>query len=285
MTERWTLDSILRVTTDFFADKGIRSARLDAELLLCRVLGLSRVQLYTHYDRPISESERETYRELVRRRANLEPVAYILGEREFYGRRFAVGAGVLVPRPETEHLIDAVLDELRGAERPRILDVGTGSGAIAATLALELEAAVVACDVDDLALRTARDNAQSLGANVEILKSDLFAAIGTAKFDAILSNPPYIPEGDARVETGVRRHEPVLALFSGSDGLNFIRRLVAESPSYLVADGLLAFELGAGQRAAVAELLEHCGYRSIRFVADLQGHPRVVLARSPRLAG
>lgn len=275
----WTVDSILRVTKDFFEGKGIGSARLDAELLLCHVTGLGRVQLYTHYDRPLSDDERDAYRELVRRRGGLEPVAYILGEREFYGRRFVVKPGVLVPRPETEHLVDAVLEWAREGEAGRIADVGTGSGCIAVTLACELPSVtVVATDVEDLALAVARENANAhdVGGRTQWLAQDL---LPPGEFDAIVSNPPYIPEGDPRVEPGVLRHEPGRALFAGADGLAVIRRLISAAKTQLRPGGLLAFELGEGQAEAVRELLPET-----RFIEDLQGIPRIAVWRSAELA-
>ncbi|MEO1172389.1 MAG: peptide chain release factor N(5)-glutamine methyltransferase [Myxococcota bacterium] len=274
--QRWTVDAILRVTKDFFAAKGIESARLDAELLLCHVTGLQRVQLYTHYDRPLSDAERDAYRELVRRRGTLEPVAYILGEREFYGRPFIVRPGVLVPRPETEHLVDSVLEWARGAEPVRIADVGTGTGCIAVTLACELPAAqVVATDVEETALALAIENAAANGVSdrTEWLRRDL---LPDGNYDAIVSNPPYIPEGDPRVAAGVHHHEPASALYSGPDGLDVIRRLVAQAPSQLRPHGLLAFEIGAGQVRAVSDMLPE-----VRFVEDLQGISRIAVWHAP----
>lgn len=277
---QWTIESILRVTRDFFSSKGIESARLDAELLLSYVLDLNRVQLYTHFDRPLDTEEQDRYRDLVRRRAALEPVAYILGEKEFYGRNFVVGPSVLVPRPETEHLIDAVLRWAAQRDVARIADIGTGSGCIAITLALELsEVSVVATDLSADALKVAKENARSHGVfdRIEWHCCDLFPE-GARGFDVVASNPPYIAEGDAEVEVSVHVHEPHLALFSGADGLDLIRRLVAAAPGRLEEPGLLAFELGAMQADSVAALAP-----DFSFIDDLQGYRRIALwERTPQ---
>ena len=269
---RWTIESILRVTRDFFISKGIESARLDAELLLADVLGLNRVQLYTHFDRPLDTEEQNRYRELVRRRASLEPVAYILGEKEFYGRRFAVGPSVLVPRPETEHLIDAVLRWATQHDVKRIADIGSGSGCIAVTLALELpETSVVATDLSADALEVAKENARGHGVNdrIEWHCCDLLPDSARG-FDVVASNPPYIAEGDSEVAASVHVYAPHLALFSGTDGLDLIRRLVATAPQRLEEPGLLAFELGARQADAVTAMAP-----DFAFVEDLQGYRRI----------
>lgn len=284
----WTIARILKTTQDYFAAKGIDSPRLDAEVLLAHVLKVGRVHLYTHHDRPLDTAERDAYRELVRRRAAREPVAYILAEREFYGRAFTVTRDVLVPRPETEHLVDAVLAwaRERGLAAPRLADLGTGSGAIAVTLAAELpDAHVVATDLSPAALEVARGNAARLGVGerVELLHGDLLAplaALSERRFDVIASNPPYVPETDRRdLQPEVRDHEPAMALFAGADGLAVIRRLVAEAGAFLGRPGLLAFEIGAGQAAAVRALCEQHGWPAVEFAADLQGHPRVALVQ------
>ncbi len=271
--ETWTIESILRVTKEFFATKGIETARLDAEVLLTSVLSIGRVQLYTQYDRPLSEEELARYRELVRRRAGIEPVAYILGEKEFYGRRFEVTPDVLVPRPETEHLVDAVLEWAKSHSVASILDVGTGSGCIGITLACELpEARIVGTDSSSAALQVAARNAEALAVNdrTEWLEADVFPSAG--RFNVIASNPPYVPLKDPRLQDRVRLHEPSSALYAGEDGLDVIRRLVREGPSWLDSPGLIAFELGLGQAEAVRELAT-----DVRFVDDLQGIPRIAL--------
>lgn len=279
----WTIERILKTTHDYFAGKGLDSPRLDAELLLAQVLGVKRVVLYTHFDRPLSDAERDAYRVLVKRRAAFEPVAYILGEREFYGRAFQVQRDVLVPRPETEHLIDEVVAWVKTRElaTPRIVDVGVGSGAIAVTLALELpQATVHAVDLSAAALQVARDNASRLGAQVTFHEGDLLGPVkDDATFDIVVSNPPYIGTSERdQVQRDVLDHEPHLALFAGEDGLAVIRRLVVDAAAVVRARGLLAFELGDTQKEAVRALLERGPWTNIRFAADLAGHARVALA-------
>lgn len=295
-TDAWSIGRILQWTAGHFVSKGIDSARLDAELLLANVLEKNRVYLYTHYDQPLTMRERDAYRELVRRRARREPVAYILGQREFYGRNFRLTSDVLVPRPETEHLVDAVRDWLavepqRALAAPRVVDVGTGSGIIAVTLAALFPAAeVVAVDVSPAALRIARSNAElhGCGEHIRFCEGNLLAAVPAAAggeqpgelFNIIAANLPYIPQSDASsLEPEVRDFEPSLALFSGDDGLDLVRRLISVLPLYLAAPGLVALEIGAGQWTQVRKLLEAVpGLSLIRAVADLQGHPRVALA-------
>ena len=282
--EVWTIERILKATQDYFAGKGIASARLDSELLLVEVLKIKRIQLYTSYDRPLTDAERDAYRALVKRRAAFEPVAYILGTREFYGRPFMVTRDVLIPRPETEHLVDAVLTWVRdsGIEAPRIVDVGTGSGAIAVTLAKELpSASVTAVDVSATALAVARRNAESSGAAISFLESDLLAAVA-GPFDVVVANLPYIGENERpTLAPDVRDHEPGLALFAGADGLALIRRLVTQAAGLTRLSGLLALEIGAGQGAAVRELMSAAGWTKVAVQADLAGHPRVVTGQRP----
>ncbi len=282
--EAWTIERILKATQEYFAGKGIASARLDSELLLVEVLKIKRIQLYTSYDRPLTEPERDAYRALVKRRAAHEPVAYILGSREFYGRPFVVNRDVLIPRPETEHLIDAVLKHVkeRALTGPRIIDVGTGSGAIAVTLAKELpDANVTACDVSAKALDVARANAKSLDAAVTFVESDLLNGT-TGPFDIVAANLPYIGTSErASLAPDVRDHEPSLALFSGADGLDAIRRLVVDAVVVSARGGFIALEIGASQGAAVRALLGEAGWVNVKVEADLAGHARVVTAERP----
>ena len=284
--EVWTIGRVITWTTSHFAERGIDSPRLDAELLLAAVLGKNRLYLYTHYDQPLTPSERDAYRAFVQRRAKHEPVAYILGEREFYGLAFTVTRDVLVPRPETEHLVDAVREwfDEHPCARPRIVDVGTGSGAIAVALAAQIPAAeITAIDISAAALDVARQNATRHGVQerVRLLAGDLLEPVaGEAPFDVVAANLPYIAESERPdLMPEVRDYEPDLALFAGVDGLALLRRLIAAAPARLASPGLLALEMGAGQWPEVQRALnESSAFTGVRAVADLQGHKRIALA-------
>jgi release factor glutamine methyltransferase len=252
------------------------SAGRDAELLLLWAAGVSKVGMLTHPERLLSEEEAARYEAAIVRRLGCEPIQYIVGEQEFYGLRLRVTPAVLIPRPETEHLVEAVLARLSGPVR--ILDVGTGSGAIALALAAGLpEAVVTAVDVSPAALEVARSNASALGLQVRFLESDLLGAVAGEVFDAVVSNPPYVPLGDkAEMQAQVREFEPGLALFGGASGMDVYERLVPQAFMALRSGGLLAMEIGFGQRELVAALLR--GWGGVVFVDDLQGIARVVLA-------
>jgi release factor glutamine methyltransferase len=284
--EPWTIGRVLVWTTKHFAEHGIDSPRLDAELLLAAALGKNRLYLYTHYDQPLMDAERAQYRLYVQRRAKREPVAYILGEREFYGLAFTVTRDVLIPRPETEHLVDAVREwfDANPCEHPQIADVGTGSGAIAVALAVQVPAAaLVATDISAQALLVAQQNAarHAVSERIHFVESDLLTAVvHDGLFHVIAANLPYIAEPErAELMPEVRDHEPTTALFAGVDGLALIRRLIAEAPARLASPGLLALEMGAGQWPAVQQaLLDSAVFSAVRAVCDLQGHKRVALA-------
>ena len=280
MSQTWTIEAILKTTQDYFASKGIESARLDAELLLVHVLKVPRIKLYTGFDSPLQQTEVDAYRALVKRRATHEPVAYILESREFYGRPFKVTRDVLVPRPETEHLVDAVLERVRenALSELRVMDVGTGSGAIAVTIAAEVpNATVTAVDISDAALAVARENAVTNNATVAFGRADLLAGAPEG-LDAVVANLPYIGTDErASLPATVRDHEPALALFSGADGLDAIRRLIAQAPAHLRVGGLIALEIGATQAPAVRDLLKSA-FTNVRTHNDLAGLTRVVTA-------
>ncbi|HEX6772681.1 MAG TPA: peptide chain release factor N(5)-glutamine methyltransferase [Acidobacteriaceae bacterium] len=257
------------------------TARRDAELLLMRVAGVSRADLLAHPERELTERQSHHYEAAIARRVLHEPVQHIIGKQEFYGREFIVNRLVLIPRPETEHLVETVLGI--DPARDRILDVGTGSGILAITLALELPSATVtATDISTAALTVAQKNAEQLGAaeRIRFMASDLFAALGEERFDCIVSNPPYVAKGEA-LEPQVRDFEPATALFAGDDGLAIYRRLIPEAADHLEAGGHLLLEIGEGQREAVEFLLKQCGYEEIRFGSDLQRISRVARARKP----
>lgn len=284
--KEWTIADVLRWAADDFRARGIESPRLDAEVLLSRALGTTRIQLVVDAPRVLPAEDLARFRDMVRRRRAHEPVAYILGEREFFGRVFRVDRRVLVPRPDTETLVEVALDRTRHVSMSmRALDLCTGSGCVAVTLAKERPtSSVIATDASDDALAVARDNALRLGAyNVALCTGDLYGALdASARFDVITANPPYIARGDiASLMQDVRDFEPRLALEGGDDGLALIRRVVSGAPAHLVPGGVLAVEVGAGQAPAVAELLRAAGFDSIDSRRDYARIERVVSGMLP----
>jgi len=262
-------------------------ASRDAATLLLHALGTTRAALMTDPGRVLTADRRSAYEALITRRLAHEPVQYILGEQEFYGLALHVNPSVLIPRPETECLVEAVLDEIKsgGASSGRILDVGTGSGAIAIALAVHLpEADITAVDTSAAALEVAGTNTvrHNVAGRVYLVQSDLLKALGGCEgcFDAIVSNPPYVLTGDREgLSPQVRDYEPAEALFAGATGLDVYRRLIPQAHAALRPNGLLALEIGYGQRDEIAAML--MGWSALRFVDDLQGIPRVALARKP----
>jgi release factor glutamine methyltransferase len=259
------------------------TAARDAELLLLHTLQISRATLLAYPDRELIAEQHAVYRAKIARRSQHEPVQYITGEQEFYGLLLDVTPAVLIPRPETEHLVEAVLAHLPKDIVLQIADIGTGSGAIAIALAVHLpQAEITALDLSSEALAVAAANARkhSVANRVHMIQSDLLSAVNQSgqSFDSIVSNPPYIPESDrASLHPQVRDHEPAAALFAGPDGLDLYRRLIPQAYAALKPNGLLALEIGHGQREAIAALLE--SWQEVSFVDDLQQIPRVVLAR------
>lgn len=259
------------------------NARRDAETLLLHTLGIPRTTLLAYPSRILSAGEQAAFEAAITRRYDSEPIQYITGEQEFYGLALKVTPDVLIPRPETELLVEAVLSRL-GPDAGRavgIADVGTGSGAIAIALAVHLpQARVTAVDLSEAALAVARGNAvrHHVADRIQFLRSDLLAGVNPATvFDAVVSNPPYVPESDrAMLHPEVRDHEPALALFAGDSGLAVYRRLIPQAERMLKPGGLLALEIGHGQSDAVASLLE--GWSPVKVLLDLQQIPRVVLA-------
>ena len=284
-SDPWTLLRLILWSSEYLEGKGLSSGRLDAEYLLAHVLGTGRLQLYMDFERPLEQEELNQFRPLLKRRASREPLQYILGCQPFRELELIVRPGVLIPRPETEQLVDEVLDWFLSKEvdRPTALDVGTGSGAIALSLAAESGAKVVATDISSVALDLARSNAEAAGleALVEFREGSIFEPIpATARFDAIVSNPPYVREKDEPLlEPEVLDWEPREALFSGKDGLDVIRDLVAGAFQYLRPGGLLALEVGLGQAREVALLLEDSGYyASVKIKRDHATLERFVIA-------
>lgn len=284
----WTIGSLVRWATEDFRSRGIENPRLDAEVLVAYALGIDRTRVIIDAQRPLEPSELALLRDLVRRRRAREPVAYLRGEREFYGLRFRVDARVLIPRPDTEALVEVGLSRTAHVSLSmRQLDLCTGSGCVAIAMAKERPTAkVLASDLSEDALAVARDNAYRLGAyNVAFVESDLFERVGApgeTRFDVITANPPYIPHGDIPgLMADIRDFEPRLALDGGEDGLDLVRRIVEEAPAFLEERGVLAIEIGDGAAAATRELFERRGFREIVIARDYGKIERVVSGVRP----
>jgi release factor glutamine methyltransferase len=268
------------------SDENLRAtATRDAELLLLHILQIPRTSLIAHPDQELSPSQRAAYENSIARRLRHEPVQYITGQQEFYGLTLKVTPAVLIPRPETEHLVEAVLKLLPTNKSVKIADIGTGSGAIAIALAAHLpQAAITALDISPEALTIATINARehNVAARIRFLQSDLLSALDheAETFDAIVSNPPYVAESDhATLHPQVRDYEPATALFAGETGLDIYHRLIPQAHNALKPTGLLALEIGHGQQDAIASLLQT--WRNVSFINDLQQIPRVALAKKP----
>jgi release factor glutamine methyltransferase len=261
------------------------TATRDAELLLLHTLQIPRVTLLAHPSRELSTNQRTAYEHSVARRLQHEPVQYITGQQEFYGLTLKVTPAVLIPRPETEHLVEAVLERLPANEPLKIADIGTGSGAIAIALAAHLpKAEVTAVDISPDALAVAATNARehNLSDRIRFLQSDLLSALDDegGSFDAIVSNPPYVAETDRlTLHPQVRDYEPATALFAGETGLDIYRRLIPQARQALRPNGILALEIGHDQQAAIAALLQ--AWSNLSFISDLQQIPRVAVAQTP----
>lgn len=279
-----TVLEVVQKTTEFLAGKGVESARLNAELLIGHALGLKRMQLYLQFERVLVEAELEKIRPLVKRRSQREPLQYIVGDTEWSGVKLKVDKRALIPRPETELLVERVIERL--AEPPlRILDLGTGSGAIALALAKRYEnAAVTAVDASDEALALASENGKALGLadRVNFLKSNWYEALKADEpYDLIVSNPPYLTADEtAAAEPEVRAHEPVSALTAADAGLADLRTIIAGARRYLKPGGLLALETGIAQHAELARLLAEAGFTGVESLRDLTERDRFVMARA-----
>jgi len=273
-----TLKTALAQGTELLAREGILEPRLTAEVLLAHAMHCERTYFFAHPEQELREVEWIHFGRYLDERLKGKPTQYITKKQEFYGRDFKVTRDVLIPRPETELLVEAVLK--RRAEARAIVDVGTGSGAIAVTLALELKRRVMATDLSMEACLIARENAARVGADVDFTAGDLLNAFADSSFEVLVSNPPYVPLQDrATLQREVRDFEPALALYGGADGLEVYRRLIPEARRVLKPGGLLALEIGFGQAEAIAEMATK--WRSVELLPDLAGIPRVLVCERP----
>ena len=280
-TDVWTVKDVLKWSIEYLKKEGFTTARLDAELLLSASLEMDRVQLYIQHHKPLIAAERQKFREFLQRRAKGEPVAYILGEKGFYGHVFNVTPSVLIPRPETEMLVDLVVNESnKDAENFRVLDIGTGSGCVAISIKQELDCYCEGWDISSDALAVARTNSEKLEAiiawrQVNVLDGDQWN--GEEKFDVIVSNPPYIAENEKEtMSKSVVDYEPERALFADENGLAFYKVIAERARSRIESQGHLFLEVGYKQSDAVCEIFQSNGWNGVKTYKDLSGHQRVV---------
>lgn len=258
---------------------------LDARVILCKVLSLSYEQLLVRYDNVLSALEEKEFLRLVDRRVSMEPIAYIMGKQEFYGRDFVVDKSVLIPRPETELLVDSIIEDYNIHhldKNIKILELGIGSGAISVSIASEiLRAEIFAVDISSEALKIAKINSYNHKVNekIKFIQSDWFSNVGEGRYDYIVSNPPYIDYNDKFVATGTRLFEPKLALYANDNGLAAYKTIINSASSYLKDGGKLLFEIGYKQRDKILDILRECGFTDILTKKDLAGHDRVVIAQ------
>jgi release factor glutamine methyltransferase len=286
MQKVWTIAELLSKAAEHLQDKGLENPRLNAEIMLGHLLSLKRLELYLHHDRPLNRRELSTFRDMIKRRLAGYPLQYLTGETDFFSLTFQVNPYALIPRPETEILVEAVLSRVRGLEPPReIADLGTGSGVIAITLAIHLaESQLWAMDCSSGALALARKNARRHGVadRIRFFQGDLFEPLKgrEGSLAAVVSNPPYVSSNQLKnLSREIRLHEPSLALDGGPDGLGVIRRIVAGAPQYLRNDGILAVEVGDGQAPEVQKMVVETGAFGLPCaVKDYLGVERVVMA-------
>lgn len=281
MPEPNSIANSLREASQALEARGVPESRREAGSLLSFVIGKDRTFLISHADNQLEEAEVDRFREVVARRAEGEPLQYITGVQDFYGREFRVTPDVLIPRPETELLVEAALEVIANGRGPSICDVGTGSGCIAVTLLCErTDARAVAVDISEAALKAAAQNAHAfdVGDRIELKLSDCFNGLDRITFDLIVSNPPYISSAALPgLQREVRDHEPLVALSPGADGLSVIRRLLQDSPGFLNAGGHLIMEIGFDQGDAVQEVINSKFWRLVEIRPDLQSIPRIVV--------
>ncbi len=287
--ETWTIKKLLEWICGYFEQNGVDAPRLSAELLLCHVLKLERIQLYTLYDKVVTPNDLATLRAMVKRAAEHEPVAYLVGRCEFYSLPLTITADCLIPRPETEHLVERAVDFLRSRPTPqRVLDVCTGSGCIAAAIAKNVpQADIIATDICDKALSVAATNIEKLKLTrqVQLLCGDLFDPIinglDDTQFDLIVSNPPYVSDAEFEaLDKNVKDYEPALALKAGADGLDVYQRIIKQADSFLKPDGALIMEIGYAQGPAINQLLIDSRYFTDTIIEkDFANNDRIAIAK------
>jgi release factor glutamine methyltransferase len=277
-----TVGEALAETTSTLAESEVPNASKDAWQLVTFTTGLTRSQMIAHPETEIADTDLDVLRQAAARRAAREPLQYILGRQEFYGMDFVVSPAVLIPRPETEILVERAIRFLGGPTRPEFIEIGTGSGCIALSILSHVRtASAFAVDISPEALSIAKQNAglHALTGRISFGLSDVFESVPGRTFDAVLSNPPYVPDVDlATLQPEVRDHEPHTALVSGPEGLDVIRRLISGAPRFLKAGGVLIFEMGFSQSARVTELFDPDVWKDIELIPDLQGIPRIACA-------
>ena len=274
----WTVLEILNWTSDFFKEKGLKNYRFDAEYLIANVLNFKRIDLYLNFDVPVSIFQREKIKSFIHRRLKKEPLQYIIGETEFFGLKFKVNPNVLIPRPETETLVEIII---KNNENVKILDIGTGSGAISITLAKFVhQSFVTAIDVSEKAIYTAKKNAVLNNVeNVEFIVSDLWTNINE-KFDIIFSNPPYISNKDfENLDEEIKLYEPKLALEAPDDGLFFYKEILKSAKKYLNPKGKIYFEIGYNQKDIIFKLAKYNGFEKIETFKDYNDFDRYMIIR------
>lgn len=279
------IKEILKLTDEYLNKKGIHNSRLEAEILLGSVINMSRVELYVNFDRPVADEEKAAYRKLISERISGKPLQYIIGTQPFRHINLKVEQGVFIPRPETELLVDHVIEiSKKMSGHLKIIDIGTGTGAIALSLAYEiLDSYIYAVDISERALDLARENALNLGllGKVSFIKSDLFENIDkdVSQADIIVANPPYIPTNVIEnLQTEVKDFDPKEALDGGEDGLDFYRHIIRDSSEYLKSGGFLVFEIGDGQSERIIEILKNNNFEDIQSLKDYAGKERIISA-------
>jgi release factor glutamine methyltransferase len=278
-----SIGEILRNATGTLTESGVADPPREASSLLSFALNKGRTFLIAHPEYELNSDEETAFSEYLARRAAREPLQYIRGTQEFYGLEFEVSPAVLIPRPETEHLVETAIPLLRGIPEPVFCDVGTGSGCIPMSILHEVKnASGIALDISPAALAVARRNAEKLGVSERLTfeESDVFSCLTGEKFDLIVSNPPYVPKSEYdQLQAEVHDFEPAGALTDGEDGLSIIRQIVSESPKYLKSGGSLLMEIGFGQAGNVKKTFDRAAWRDVEILPDLQSIPRIVKAR------